>query len=607
MNRYGLLAMLAIMAVVPLAQGGEIPSSPGKVEAVTLYRGQALVTCSVPVEAPAGRLEFQVIDLPERVLPDSLFAEGGPGIEVRAVRYQTFAVDKEPRENVRTLDQQIQDAQDGLVKNQKSKELVAMRLKSLEKMEAFTAPTAKVEMTKGVLNVETLKQITLFMFEERKKVMDETLKLDIEQREIKKKLEMLQQQRAKLTSKGTRTMRRALLFLEKRNAAKAEVKLSYLVSGAGWSPSYNFRTLADGKEVEIEYNAVIQQMSGEDWNDIKLTLSTASPALSAQGPDVAPFRVALARSVPKQKGQMDINNALQSLRGQQKSAITRQQNAQFFAENTKFNWDINVAANGFQQLELIAGSDALRVIQDQGPRMSEGPSVSYELPDTVSLSARSDQQMIRISRFKLESTMYQVATPILTSYVYREAMMKNVGKDALLGGPVSVYLDGKFVGRGEIPTVAQGQTFVVGFGADPQLRVRRELVKRDERTQGGNRVVSFKYKLVIENYKDVAVPVRLVDRVPVSERSSDIRVTLLDVAEERLSKDELYVQNEKPKGILRWDIDVPAKASGAKAAVKEYGFTMELDKALSITVPVKAKADELRQEFEEMRYNRRNF
>ena len=45
----------------------------------------------------------------------------------------------------------------------------------------------------------------------------------------------------------------------------------------------------------------------------------------------------------------------------------------------------------------------------------------------------------------------------------------------------------------------------VGAFADPQLRTRRELVNKTEAIQGGNNVMSFEYRLVIENYKDAAV------------------------------------------------------------------------------------------------------
>ena len=57
--------------------------SAGKVELVTLYRGQALVTRAVPFEAPAGPVELLVGELPSQILPDSLYADGGKEIEIR--------------------------------------------------------------------------------------------------------------------------------------------------------------------------------------------------------------------------------------------------------------------------------------------------------------------------------------------------------------------------------------------------------------------------------------------------------------------------------------------------------------------------------------------
>ena len=51
------------------------------------------------------------------------------------------------------------------------------------------------------------------------------------------------------------------------------------------------RSGADRKQVRVEYNALIQQLTGEDWTDVTLTLSTASPALERRG--------AGARAVPR--------------------------------------------------------------------------------------------------------------------------------------------------------------------------------------------------------------------------------------------------------------------------------------------------------------------
>ena len=80
----------------------------GKVVRVTLYRGQAMVTRKVPVDAGAGAREIVVANLPEHVVKGSLFAESSEGIEVRAVRYRTRALGEEPREAVRKLEVAIE-------------------------------------------------------------------------------------------------------------------------------------------------------------------------------------------------------------------------------------------------------------------------------------------------------------------------------------------------------------------------------------------------------------------------------------------------------------------------------------------------------------------
>lgn len=81
-------AVVAAWGAMPAA-GQDAPKPvPGKVAAVTLYRGQAQVTRTVPVAGGAGASEVVVGPLPAQVVPDSLFAEGGEGVHVRAVRYR---------------------------------------------------------------------------------------------------------------------------------------------------------------------------------------------------------------------------------------------------------------------------------------------------------------------------------------------------------------------------------------------------------------------------------------------------------------------------------------------------------------------------------------
>ena len=57
-----------------------------------------------------------------------------------------------------------------------------------------------------------------------------------------------------------------------------------------------FRADTKANQVAIEYNAIIQQISGEDWDNVNLTLSTATPSLSASGPALGTFPITLTKS-----------------------------------------------------------------------------------------------------------------------------------------------------------------------------------------------------------------------------------------------------------------------------------------------------------------------
>ncbi|MDX1566062.1 MAG: mucoidy inhibitor MuiA family protein, partial [Phycisphaeraceae bacterium] len=265
----------------------------GKVTEVTLYRGQARVVRSIELDGAHGPVELVVTDLPSQVVPQSLFAESVEGIDVRAVRYRKRAVGKAPRAEVRALEEKIAGLRDLIEANQDRQTLAAKRLAYLDKLEGFVAPTAKTELSKGVLDAEALEKVTQFSFAQREKVMQQLLELKKQSRQLKEDLSVAEHERRALAGGFSRLVHEAVLFLEKRAAGKQPVRLTYLVNQCGWAPSYNFRAKSGEGQVRLEYNGVIQQMSGEDWTNVKLTLSTASPSISAAVPGLASMPVSL--------------------------------------------------------------------------------------------------------------------------------------------------------------------------------------------------------------------------------------------------------------------------------------------------------------------------
>ncbi len=619
--------------VVETGKTGEVVVK-WKLDSVTVYRGQALVTRVVDVPGAAGLGELVVSDLPERILPGSLFAEGidGTGVEVRSVRYREQAVGDDVREEVRKLDAEIRKYGDKIAANAKQLQVLGEQRNYLEKLENFTAPTASTEMTKGVLNAEQLKTLTNYQFETRAKIADAELKLQQEQRDLREQMSVIERQRGEITGKSSRTVRQAVVFTSQEKAG-GKLRVRYLVDAAGWSPSYNIRADAARKSAVVEYQASIVQMSGEDWNDVAMTLSTATPTLVAAAPQLNPLQIALASRGSADvmagemvSGRLDYKAAKQELYEQRKQAessrgqfgaqgawananqpvgntgnnvysgsttisggnITVQSNSNWNRDN---DLELNKVADQLQVLELLA-KDSRKDEEERRVNGHEGIVVTYSMKSRTSLPSRSDTQLIQIDSMGMKSAFYKVAIPVLTNYVYDEATLTNDSKTVLLAGPVASYVGGQFVGNGEITTVAIGQNVTVGFGIDSSLRATRERIEKKEEPQQGNKVVNYTYKIAVENFGTVPANVRIMDRLPTS-KDNEVRVTFVDDETVKLSIDKEYLQTERKKGLLRWDVTAPPEKNGSEAFSLTYKMNMEYDKNLGISASAGAKLQEL--------------
>ncbi len=308
----------------------------GKVSAVTVYQGQALVTRSVDLAQMSGLAEVVVTNLPANVIAASLYAEPQQDVEIRSVRYRVRPMELDVREEVRELDTQMQKVNDQLAANVRQQQLMGERQQYLAKLEQFTTVAANQELKSGVLNAETLKELTNFNFDQRATIASSELELARQKRELERQLQTLQRKRNNVAAGSAQTLREAVVFVNVGEAAQPGLRLSYLVSNATWSPSYNLRASADRDQVLVEYNASIQQMSGEDWTDVDMTLSTATPSLVAQAPSLDPLVVKLGRDTPEfvaqgEAGSKNYKQAKQQLEEQRRQVADTRGRASDFS------------------------------------------------------------------------------------------------------------------------------------------------------------------------------------------------------------------------------------------------------------------------------------
>ena len=131
-----------------------------------------------------------------------------------------------------------------------------------------------------------------------------------------------------------------------------------------------------------------------------------------------------------------------------------------------------------------------------------------------------------------------------------------------------------------VPLVAIGEQLTVGFGVDPQLQVQRQMIDKSRTTQGGNQALRFEYRILISSYKPEKVKLQVWDRLPHAETET-LGVSLVKATPE-VSKDPLYLREDKPNNLLRWDLDVEPETNGEKAMMLQYEFKLELDRNMTI-------------------------
>mgnify|MGYP005856088199 CR=1 FL=1 len=214
---------------------------PGRVIAVTAYRGQAMVTREVPVPEGLGLMDVVIRDLPNAVQPGSLFADGGVGVEVRAVRYRQSVDRQDHRGRVAELLERVERLDFELRENQSLSQLAAAQATYLGRLEAFATGGAQHSMAEGGMTVEALRDVTTFVFEQRSALVQRQRELAESRLEMERRRTDLQRE-LQLLGGGRVTMRReAVVFIEKTAAASSTLRLSYLVGNVQRRPTYNMR------------------------------------------------------------------------------------------------------------------------------------------------------------------------------------------------------------------------------------------------------------------------------------------------------------------------------------------------------------------------------
>lgn len=553
------VSLLSLFLLPGLLAAAAVDSS---IRSVTVYTDRAVVSRLGAVDIGAtGISEFEFAGLPSQLVDQSLQLGGAGSARVTILN----VIAKNEYLNVPASDR-IKGLEEELTKLQREGEVLAGKMEVLKQQEVFvvqirSAVTQAPAQGQPRPGIEDWNKMMAYQAEVLSRIHQDRLALNAERQALDARLAAVQEQLSGLRGNAGRTAKRVIVRARVDKAGSFKWSLSYQISGARWQPVYEARVDAETRRIALGYQGLVLNATGEDWNDVALTLSTAKPSLGGGVPELSPWIVDIARPARV----LPSSSSFKFSKGPTLALDARSKNLSYGSTGS-----LSAEAAGPGEGMVIAESDKAEVADAL-------TSASFKVETPVTIKSDNSTQRIPITTLALPGDFELRVVPKLQAVAYLYSKVTNDTEFPLLAGAVDVFLDGSFVATSQLKTVMPGEKFEMALGADEGLGVKRRLVNRFVENTGltskGLRT-SYEFLISLTNHKRAAVRVVLTEAVPVS-RNENIVVKLLAPAEKDLSTKEnprevsleegqrlVWTYNLKPgekhEQVLRFQIEHPA-------------------------------------------------
>lgn len=513
------------------------------VTAVTVYPDRARVVCQGQADLAEGAHVLVIGELPLALEPESVRAQGAGSAHVRLrsvdVTRRRYTV--APSKKVQELEEALEERRQALQAVHDARAGAEATLAHLDGMRGETEQYAR-GLARGQSTVEDQVRLLAFFEEQDARMRSEIRDLGAQAREIQREIDKLAAELEQLRSARPRQRYEVRLDVEVLKAGTFNPEISYVVNQAGWRPLYDMRFLSadigkSGDEaLRVTYLAEVSQDTGQPWNDVRLTVSTARPSLNQRMPELRPWYVDAYQ--PPQPRPVAMRSAMA------KEPLMAM---------------ADMAATGGAALEAnVAAEVAVAEVSN------ELAAVTFTVVGGVDIPSDGTPQKSVIGQFDLEPEVDYFSAPRHTSAVYRRATVKNTSQGPLLDGQVNLFVGDEFIGSNALEyTPINGELELV-LGVEERIEVDRELKRRDvdKRFLRDSRQIAYGYEITLHNRLARTVEVTVEDQYPVS-RHDQIKIKLDAVSPAPVSQSDLH--------ILEWRLSLPAGSDGKIA----YQYTVE--------------------------------
>ncbi len=487
MKKVALLAVVVGMVAFTFAENVLLKAGTNSVKmpvsSVTVFTDRALVERSAKISVPAGNTQLVVEYLPSSIDENSVRVSGTSagkvilgGIEVL---YQRWTPD-----TIRKIRGKLQTLKDRLAE-------LKLREKGLSIRQDFLKSVAQLGGSEPdgdylVIKPQNLSSTASFIKRELESIAGETTDIARQKRKVNRQIDSLQEVLNNMTGGNSGRGYKVIIPVNAETPSQLTLRVKYVVSGASWKPAYDARYDESLGKVRITYMGVVFQRTSEDWQDVKLVLSTSQPQIDTRPPRLTQWYLSVY-----QEEEYGGGGKLMALPMFEEKAMAGEQAAE-------------------ESVEFQRATSRL-----------VGETVVFDVPGKVSIPSDGQKHQVIIGEFDLDAEKKFVAVPAIAEKVYLIARCSNNTGFLLLPGKVSVFQGEDFVGTQWIDdAVGFGEKFEIAMGPVKTIEVQRRQVKKYRETTGifGRGVKeTFAYEIEVSNHSRSPVEVEVIDRIPVSQ------------------------------------------------------------------------------------------
>ena len=528
-------SLLALMVSSAMAE--QVVDS--QISAVTVYPASATVTRTLAVELPAGPQTILIAGLPSTLDENTLriTGSGDKSALVASVELKNEVRSELVLPRAKELQDKLTAQQDQLALLQADELALNTQQTYLQKL-AEHGGNSGAEGKAQDSNVGQWRTGWQTLGAGMKEIGAAKVALARDIRELKQQIDVTQRELEQINNRQ-QDNKIAVVHLQS-GGGKLAMKLSYQLSDAGWYPVYDANLDTQSGKLAVTQAAYVQQNSGENWENVALTLSTLQPSAAVEPPALSSWWI-----------------------DYQQPIVAR---------------TMMKSAESLPDLAMPEMMAAAPVEEQKAAVVDSGYHVSYLIAGKVSLGSSEEKQRVVLQQQQWPAELSLQAVPRFDAHAYLYAKLKNPSTTPLLPGEWLLQRDGVRVGKIDQPLLSPKDQIAMGFGADDAVKLEWQTLK-DQAGESGvlNKAQTLQrhYQLKVTNGHNKPMTLTVLDNWPVSKQQ-DIKVSVL---EGTTAPKEQNVNQQA--GVQSWELSLPA------------GKPVTLDTGYQVTYPQDKQIDNL--------------